>query len=102
MRVYLERRDKSRNDAGPENVPMRAEIGHAWRRNGACSQSVNPSVAESVDRAERATYHEEMRPRPEIVASAMLLAGALSLAAGCEDAAKKPVQARAHAPAAVT
>jgi membrane-bound lytic murein transglycosylase D len=41
-----------------------------------------------------------MRARLEIAAVAMLLAGMVGLAGGCEDAAKKPVQARAHKPAA--
>jgi membrane-bound lytic murein transglycosylase D len=40
-----------------------------------------------------------MHPRLEIVATAMLLAGTVGFMAGCEDAAKKPVHARVHAPA---
>ena len=58
-----------------------------------CTQSVNPPCRESVDRAAVPTYHEEMNWKLH-AACAAVLAGIAGAGAGCEDAAKRPVQAR--------
>ncbi len=50
-----------------------------------------------MTRVTRATYHEQMNRKLQAACGAAVLAGIVSASAGCDDAAKKPVQARVPA-----
>jgi membrane-bound lytic murein transglycosylase D len=64
-----------------------------------CTENVNPRSAENVDRGGGPTYHEGMHLKLPICALAILLAGAVGILAGCEEAAKRPAHARVPAAA---
>ena len=50
-----------------------------------------------MTRVTRATYHKQMNRKLQAACGAAVLAGIVSASAGCDDAAKKPVQARVPA-----
>ena len=81
------------------------QSGESWSRSHAarffpCIVSANPWLAESVDRAQAGPYHDDMGQmlgKARYLAAAALVAW---VAAGCDDGAKRPVQA--HVPAVST